>query len=145
MAHQTLSSEPKRTMVRGGRKLARNFQFLSSSGREKSEAYNFVKPKNFFVWQTLIVGSYVGIIRGNSDYNKSTYWSCQAHKLEPPHLSHPTKLGSIVHSHCFHRLICGYWQFSIVDGKTHCTLNHSTYSICHTKRSKDETTLELHT
>jgi hypothetical protein len=54
-------------MVQGGRKLGRNFKFLSSSAREKCEAYNSVKPENFFAGQTLIFGSYVGIIRGKPD------------------------------------------------------------------------------
>ncbi len=98
-----------------------------------------------FAGQTLIFGSYVGIICGKPDYNNGTYWSCQAHKLGSAHLPNLTKLGSIVHSHRLHRLICSYWWFSIVNGKTHCALNHSTYSICHTKRPKEETRLELHT
>ena len=77
--------------------------------------------------QTLIFGSYVGIICGKPDYNKGTYWSCQAHKLEPPHLPNPTKFGNIVHSHRLHCLIPSYWRFSIVNGIIHCALNHGTY------------------
>ncbi len=42
------TSEPKRTMVQGGRKLGRNFKFLSSPVREKCEAHNSTKPENFF-------------------------------------------------------------------------------------------------
>ncbi len=64
-----------------------------------------------FARQTLTFGSYVGIICGKPNCNKGTYWSCQAHKLEHPHLPNPTKLGSIVHSHCLHRHIHGYWQY----------------------------------
>jgi hypothetical protein len=29
-----------------------------------------------FAGQTLIFGSYIGIICGKPDYNKGTYWSC---------------------------------------------------------------------
>ena len=36
-------------------------------------------------------------------------------------------------------------NFPFFDGKTHCALNHGTYSICHTKRPRERTTLELHT
>jgi hypothetical protein len=86
----------------------RNFKFFSSSAREKCEAHNSVKPENFIAGQTLIFGSYIGIICWKPDYNKSTYWSYQAHKLERPHLPNPTKLGSIVHSHHLHHLIRGY-------------------------------------
>ncbi len=145
MPHQLLSSKPKRTIVWGGRKLGRNFKFLSFPVREKCEAHNSVKPENFSAGQTLTFGFYVGIIWGKPDYHKDTYWSCQAHKLEPHHFPNPTKLGSNVHSHCLHRLIHGYWQFSIVNGKKLCALNHSTNSFCHTKRPREETTLELHT
>ncbi len=122
-----INEQAKRTMVWGGRKLGRNFKFLNSPAREKCEAYNSIKPENFFCRTDPHIWFLGWHHCGKPDYNKGTYWSCQAHKLEPPQLPKPTKLGRIVHSHCIHHLIPSYWQFSIVDGKTHCALNCGTY------------------
>ncbi len=61
--------------------------------------------------QTPLFSSYADIFCGKPNEVKGIYWSCQAHKFRAfPHVSNFAKLGSIVHSHCLHRLIRSYWQ-----------------------------------
>ena len=36
-------------------------------------------------------------------------------------------------------------SFPSVDGKTHCALNHGTYSVCHTSKRPRETRLQNYT
>jgi hypothetical protein len=74
---------------------------------------------------------YLVPMKVNTTRNRFSVRSIFGHDLltiwSPPHcLTQPKVREQSAFPSLTTALICGYWRFSIVDGKTHCALNHGT-------------------
>ena len=80
-------------------------------GEEKCETHTLVELKKFLCRTDPLFSSHTVFIRGTPNWVK---WYClvipSPQNWSFPHLPNLTKLGSIVHFHCLHHLICGYWR-----------------------------------
>ncbi len=118
----------RRTMIPGWSESPKNFNFAGFLWGVKHEDHNLWGLKEFllsgtdqkeFLWDNCLIGV---LVAGNSYFTRSFFLHSSQIWLSATICNYhicpiPAKLGSIVPSYCFHRLICGYWRFSIVDGK----------------------------